>query len=63
MAIVSRRPQSTRTRISGIRHLPNAQIVFMDTLASIRLGRRQLMQRTAERAPYDVVPAAMYCAS
>jgi GTP-binding protein Era len=31
MAIVSRRPQSTRTRISGIRHLPNAQIVFVDT--------------------------------
>ena len=56
MAIVSRRPQSTRTRISGIRHLPNAQIVFVDTPglhpSSGRLD--QLMQRTAERALEDV---------
>ena len=56
MAIVSRRPQSTRTRISGISHLPNAQIVFVDTPglhpSSGRLD--QLMQRTAERALEDV---------
>src|SRR5919201_1289924 len=31
MAIVSARPQTTRTRITGIRHLPSAQIVFVDT--------------------------------
>src|SRR4029077_5482164 len=31
MAIVSRRPQTTRTRITGIKHLPQAQIVFVDT--------------------------------
>jgi len=56
MALVSRRPQSTRTRISGIRNLPSAQIVFVDTpglhASSGRLD--QLMQRTAERALEDV---------
>jgi GTP-binding protein Era len=31
MAIVSRRPQTTRTRITGIKHRPDAQIVFVDT--------------------------------
>src|SRR5439155_23983238 len=56
MAIVSRRPQTTRTRITGIRHLPSAQVVFVDTPglhpASDRLG--QLMAKTAERALEDV---------
>ena len=31
MAIVSPRPQTTRTRITGIKLLPTAQIVFVDT--------------------------------
>lgn len=56
MAIVSRRPQTTRTRITGIRHLPQAQIVFVDTpglhAGAGRLG--ELMQRAAERALEDV---------
>jgi GTP-binding protein Era len=56
MAIVSRRPQTTRTRITGIRHLPHAQIVFVDTpglhAGAGRLG--ELMQRAAERALEDV---------
>jgi GTP-binding protein Era len=56
MAIVSPRPQTTRTRITGIRHLPQAQIVFVDTPglhdATGRLG--QFMARTAERALHDV---------
>jgi GTPase len=56
MAIVSRRPQTTRTRITGIRHLPHAQVVFVDTpglhAGSGRLG--ELMQRAAERALEDV---------
>jgi GTP-binding protein Era len=56
MAIVSRRPQSTRTRITGIRTLPHAQIVFVDTPglhpAVGPLG--QLMQKTVERALEDV---------
>jgi GTP-binding protein Era len=56
MAIVSPRPQTTRTRITGIRHLPVAQIVFVDTpglhMGSGRLS--QLMARTAEKAVEDV---------
>jgi len=56
MAIVSPRPQTTRTRITGIKHLPTLQIVFVDTpglyQASDRLG--QFMNKTAERALEDV---------
>jgi GTP-binding protein Era len=56
MAIVSPRPQTTRTRITGIRQLPTAQIVFVDTpglyRASDRLG--EVMTRAVERALEDV---------
>jgi len=56
MAIVSRRPQTTRTRITGIKHLPRAQVVFVDTPGlhegTGRLG--ELMVKTAERALQDV---------
>jgi GTP-binding protein Era len=56
MAIVSRRPQTTRTRITGIKHLPDAQVVFVDTpglhSGTGRLG--ELMVKTAERAIEDV---------
>jgi GTP-binding protein Era len=56
MAIVSPRPQTTRTRITGIRHLPSAQIVFVDTPGlHAGAGRlSQLMAKTAERAVEDV---------
>lgn len=56
MAIVSRRPQTTRTRITGIKHLPSAQIVFIDT-PGLHAGRSrlgELMAKTAERAVEDV---------
>ena len=56
MAIVSPRPQTTRTRITGIKLLPTAQIVFVDTPglhhASSQLG--QLMIKAALRAIEDV---------
>ena len=56
MAIVSPRPQTTRTRITDIKLLPTAQIVFVDTPglhhASSQLG--QLMIKAAERAIEDV---------
>lgn len=56
MAIVSRRPQTTRTRITGIRQLRHAQVIFVDTpglhAGAGKLGA--LMQRTAERALEDV---------
>ena len=31
VAIVTPKPQTTRTRIAGIRTLPEAQVVFLDT--------------------------------
>jgi GTP-binding protein Era len=31
IAIISDKPQTTRTRILGVRHLPQAQLVFLDT--------------------------------
>ncbi len=56
MSIVSPRPQTTRTRIIGVRHLPHAQIVFVDTPGFHpgpgKLGR--LMLEAAERALEDV---------
>ena len=56
MAIVSRRPQSTRTRISGIAQLPDAQIVFVDTpgLHPSSGALDELMQKTTDRALEDV---------
>jgi GTP-binding protein Era len=56
MAIVSPRPQTTRTRITGIAHLPGAQVVFVDT-PGLHEGTGVLhahMARTAERALEDV---------
>jgi GTP-binding protein Era len=55
MAIVSPRPQTTRTRITGIRTLKHAQIVFVDTpglhVGGGRLG--DLMASAADRALED----------
>jgi GTP-binding protein Era len=55
MAIVSPRPATTRTRITGIRTLPGAQVVFVDTpglhVGGGKLGA--LMARAAERALED----------
>lgn len=31
IAIISDRPQTTRTRILGVKHLPDAQLIFLDT--------------------------------
>lgn len=56
LAIVSPRPQTTRNRITGIRNLPGAQIVFIDTPGlQQRTGRLdEFMARTVERALEDV---------
>jgi GTP-binding protein Era len=56
LAIVSSRPQTTRNRITGIRNLPDAQVVFVDT-PGLHAGTGKLgefMQRTVERAVEDV---------
>lgn len=56
LAIVSPRPQTTRNRITGIRNLPEAQIIFVDTPGLQTRGGRlgEFMRRTAERAIDDV---------
>ena len=57
MAIVSPRPQTTRTRITGIRNCPDAQIVFVDTPGPARRAAgcwASSCARTAERALEDV---------
>jgi len=53
VSIVSAAPQTTRTKIIGIRHLPAAQIIFLDTPGLHRpLGHRlnQRMVQTAKSA-------------
>jgi GTPase len=61
LAIVSPRPQTTRNRITGIRNLPGAQVVFVDTPglheASGKLGA--FMQGTVERVLSDVELVAL----
>lgn len=56
LAIVSPRPQTTRTRITAIKTLPGAEVVFIDTpgLHEPRGKLGQLMARTAHRALEDV---------
>jgi GTP-binding protein Era len=56
LSIVSARPQTTRNRITGIRNLPAAQVIFVDT-PGLHAGTGKLgafMLRTAERAVEDV---------
>jgi GTPase len=56
LSIVSPRPQTTRNRVTGIKNLPGAQVIFVDTpglhQAEGKLG--DFMLRTARRAIEDV---------
>jgi GTP-binding protein Era len=56
LAIVSPRPQTTRNRITGIRNLPGAQIVFVDTPGVNEAGGQlgAFMRATVERVLSDV---------
>jgi len=49
VSIVSPRPQTTRRRILGIAHLPNAQIVFVDT-PGIHKPKHKLGEQMVEAA-------------
>src|SRR3981081_213963 len=56
LSIVTPRPQTTRHRIVGISHLPNAQIAFVDTPGLHQHGSRALnraMNRTASASLND----------
>ena len=56
LSIVTPRPQTTRHRIVGISHLPNAQIAFVDTPGLHQHGTRALnraMNRTASTSLND----------
>ena len=56
LAIVSPRPQTTRNRITGILHRPDAQVVFVDTPGLHAGGGKlgEFMLKTARRAVEDV---------
>jgi GTP-binding protein Era len=56
LAIVSSRPQTTRNRVTGIRNLNDAQVIFVDT-PGLHAGGGKLgafMMQTVERAVEDV---------
>ncbi len=56
IAITSPKPQTTRNRIMGIRHLPQGQLIFLDT-PGIHVPRKALneaMVRTAQNVFADV---------
>lgn len=56
LAIVSPRPQTTRTRVTGIKTRPDAQVIFVDTpgFHEPRGKLDQLMANTVDRALEDV---------
>ncbi|HZR46501.1 MAG TPA: GTPase Era [Candidatus Manganitrophaceae bacterium] len=49
ISIISDKPQTTRNRILGVKHLPNAQMVFFDT-PGIHKARTKLNQRMVQAA-------------
>jgi GTP-binding protein Era len=49
IAIISDKPQTTRTRILGVKHLPGAQIIFLDT-PGIHKPKFQLNKRMVDTA-------------
>ncbi len=56
VSIVTSRPQTTRNRIIGIKSLPNAQVIFIDTpgIHTPRSKMGQFMLREALRSIRDV---------
>lgn len=67
VAVVSRKPQTTRNRILGAHHFPGGQIVFVDTPGlhqpERELGKRMLATAHAALADCDVVLLVADCAN
>ncbi len=63
VAIVSDKPQTTRNRITGVLHLPEAQVVFLDTPGLHRPRHKlgEFMVRVARRA-LEGVDAVLFVA-
>ncbi len=49
VSIISEKPQTTRNRIVGIKNLPDAQLIFLDT-PGIHIPRRKLNELMVEQA-------------
>ena len=60
VAIVSDRPQTTRTAIRGVRTTPDDQIVFVDT-PGLHKPRTPLGERTNQRAEATLAEVDMVC--
>lgn len=54
LSIISRKPQTTRHRILGIKTTPAAQLLFVDT-PGIHRDRRRALNRYMNRAATDVI--------
>jgi GTP-binding protein Era len=57
LSIVTPRPQTTRHRVVGLRHLPDAQIAFVDT-PGLHHGPRRALNRSMNRTAAAVVGEA-----
>ena len=55
IAITSNKPQTTRNRILGVKHLPEGQMIFLDTpgLPEDRRYRNRQMIQTAKQTVYE----------
>ncbi|MEZ0323308.1 MAG: GTPase Era [Hydrogenothermaceae bacterium] len=60
LSIVSPRPQTTRIRILGIKHLPDAQIIFLDT-PGIQKGKDLLTKSVVESTVASIEDADVIC--
>ena len=60
LSIVTPRPQTTRHRILGIRHLPDAQIAFIDT-PGIHQGEKRALNRAMNRTASAALDEADLC--
>ena len=63
VSITSAKPQTTRLRVMGVRHLPDAQIVFVDTpgIAKPVTSLGAQLNETARAAVADMAPVDVIC--